>query len=122
MSDAEVFSDGSASVGVDHFFYFENVAEVESVEEERAKIAITYLRKGAFKFYFMQFIKQGQLAEKAKNYENVKEVLQKKSGKKREASTVVAYTVSLQMENHETLLQFIERASQAYEEAKFTEE
>lgn len=107
INDAEVLFDGSASSDVDHFlFYFEDIAEVESAGEEKARAVIIDLRGEAFKFYFRRFTKQDQLMEEAKIYDAVRAIFRKKYERKRDASTGIENAVLLQMRQHESLLQF----------------
>lgn len=122
MDDNEVVFDGSGRTNVDCFiFYFENVAEANTKGEQQPWEVIQYLRGRAFPFYYHTFTTQGELTDKAKDYELVKQALKPEFGMKKDLQVAIEAAISLKTIPGEDLSVFLEKADAAYGEVKFTD-
>lgn len=81
---------------------------------------ISHLWDQAFEFYYQNFSKNGELNKEALPYEDVKGILRKEFGAKRDCQRVIEEALSLKLCTEQSVPQFAIEAAKVYSKADFT--
>ena len=104
------------------FFYFENFAQREASQSERAWVIINYLRGNSLQFFYKRFAPDGDLTIEATNYPILKNALMERFKKESNLQQIIEKAVALTIGDGERLTSFFQKEEAVYRESKFTDE